>query len=254
MINGSSLESQFEYAKIREADGVLEITLHTEGGTLQWNQATHREMPKLFRAVSELESVKVVILTGSGDTFTGPRLPDAPTNPARREMSAEAWDEFLFDGRRIILDLLNIEVPIIAAINGPAWRHMELALLSDIVLASETAQFEDRAHLTAGNLMPGDGMHLLLSELIGWNRARYMQLVGQTLSAKEAMELGLVSEVLPKEQVLDRAWDLASGLASKERLLLRYTRLLFVQEMKKRMHDHLALGLSLEGLALLAGR
>lgn len=244
----------FEFAKFREEDGILEVTLHSDGDTLQWGGGPHREMPKILRWISEHETARIVILTGVGDTFTGPRLPDAPKNPPRREMSPEAWDEFLFDGRRIIQDLLHIEVPVIAAINGPAWRHMELGLMADIVLASETAQFEDRAHLTAGNLMPGDGMHLLLSDLMGWNRARYMQLVGQTLSATEAKDLGLVNEVLPHGEVLERAWALARDLAAKDRLLLRYTRMLFVQEMKKRMHDHLGLGLALEGLALIGGK
>ncbi len=244
--------NSFEFAKLTRRNGVVEIALHTAGGSLQWSLASHAEMPLIFRAVSEDVENRVVILTGTGDDFTGPRVTPSPATHAHTSITTpEIWDEIIFDGRRLEHDLLNIEVPVIAALNGPAWRHMELALLSDIVLASDTAFFEDRAHFASGNLMPGDSMHLVCQTLMGWNRARYMQLMGQTLSAADAKNLGMVSEVLPKDKVLARAWEIAEMLACKPRLLLRYTRIVFTHEMKKRMQDHLTLGLALEGLAMM---
>ena len=75
------------------------------------------------------------------------------------------------------MNFLNIEVPVISAVNGPAWRHSELPLLADIVLAADTAQFQDSAHFTGG-LVPGDGMHIVYPLLLGVNRARYFLLTG----------------------------------------------------------------------------
>ena len=154
------------------------------------------------------------------------------------------------EGRALLMNLLNIEVPVIAAINGPAWRHGEIPLRSDIVLASDTAAFQDSAHFMSG-MVPRDGMHIVMPMLMGMNRGRYFLLTGQTLSAQEAKDLGLVAQILPPGKVLARAWELAEDLTKKPTLLLRYTRLMFVEYIRKRMQDLLGYGLVMEGLALM---
>jgi len=88
----------------------------------------------------------------------------------------------------------------ISAINDPALRHSELPLLCDIVLAAEEVTFQDSRHFVNG-LIPGDGMHIVYPLLMGMNRGRYFLLAGQTLSAKEAQDLGLVNEVLPGSEL-----------------------------------------------------
>ena len=87
--------------------------------------------------------------------------------------------------------------------------------------------------------------------LMGVNRGRYFLLTGQTLSAVEAKDWGLVNEVLPADQVLPRAWALARELTVRPTLLLRYTRLMFTEHLRKRMGDLLGYGLAMEGLALM---
>ena len=88
------------------------------------------------------------------------------------------------------MNLLNIEVPMISAVNGPAMRHSEMPLLCDIVLAAEEASFQDFRYFVGG-LMPGDGVHIVYPLLLGLNRGRYFLLTGQTISAAEAKTLGL---------------------------------------------------------------
>jgi enoyl-CoA hydratase/carnithine racemase len=146
--------------------------------------------------------------------------------------------------------LLEIEVPVISAINGPAWRHSEIPLLCDIVLAADTAQFQDSAHFPS-DVVPGDGMHIVMPLLLGLNRGRYYLLTGQTLDAKKALELGLVAEVLPPDQLMARAWELAEDLARRPLLLLRYTRLLLTEYLRRQMQDLLGYGLGMEMLALI---
>ena len=148
------------------------------------------------------------------------------------------------------MNLLNIECPVTAALNGPAWRNCEIPPLSDIVLASKTAQFQDSAHSISG-MVPGDGMHIVMPLLLRMNRGRYFLLTGQTLSTEQAKALGLVNEVLPQAQVLERAWKHARLLAQKLTLLLRYKRLMFTEHLRKRMHNLLGYGLAIEGLALM---
>ena len=119
----------------------------------------------------------------------------------------------------------------------------------DIVLAADTAQFQDSAHFPS-DVVPGDGMHIVYPLLLGMNRGRYFLLTGQTLDAQKALELGLVAEVLPPDKLLARAWELAEDLARRPTLLLRYTRLLLTEALRRQMHDLLGYGLGMELLAL----
>ncbi len=94
------------------------------------------------------------------------------------------WDRVYWEGKHLLMSLLDIEVPMISAINGPAWRHSEIPLLCDIVLAADDVQFQDSAHFPNG-MVPGDGMHIIYPLLLGWNRGRYFLLTGQTLDAQK---------------------------------------------------------------------
>jgi enoyl-CoA hydratase/carnithine racemase len=234
---------------MRREDGILEMRLHTDDGPLRWGLIPHGELPDAFAEVGRDRDNRVVILTGTGDEFSGIRANVASRSLAQG-ITARAYDRVHWEGRALLMNLLNIECPVIAAINGPAWRHCEIPLLSDIVLASDTAQFQDSAHFMSG-MLPGDGMHIVMPLLMGMNRGRYFLLTGQTLSAHEAQALGLVNEVLPADQVLARAWEHARLLAARPTLLLRYTRLMFTEHLRRRMQDLLGYGLAMEGLALM---
>jgi enoyl-CoA hydratase/carnithine racemase len=87
--------------------------------------------------------------------------------------------------------------------------------------------------------------------LLGLNRGRYYLLTGQTLDAQKAHELGLVAEVLPLDKLIARAWELAEDLARRPTLLLRYTRLLLTEYLRRQMQDLLGYGLGMEMLALI---
>jgi enoyl-CoA hydratase/carnithine racemase len=234
---------------MRRENGILEMRFHTNGGEFQWGLGPHQELPDAFNDVGRDRENRVVILTGTGDLYSGPRATPGSSAIAGG-ITATQFDRVHWEGRALLMNLLNIEVPVIAAINGPAWRHGEIPLLSDVVLASDTAAFQDSAHFPNG-LVPGDGMHIVMPILMGVNRGRYFLLTGQTLSAHEAKDWGLVNEVLPKDQVLDRAWALAEDLTKRPTLLLRYTRLMFTEHLRKRMQDLLGYGLAMEGLALM---
>ena len=239
---------KYETVRMERRDGVLQVTLHTEGGPLRWGFLPHRELPEVFHDIGADRDNRVVILTGTGSEFSGPRAdPGTSSFPARP--SIDRIDRIHWEGRHLLMNLLNIEVPVISAINGPAWRHSEIPLLCDIVLAADTAQFQDSAHF-ASEVVPGDGMHIVYPLLLGLNRGRYFLLTGQTLDAAEAHRLGLVAEVLPPDKLMARAWELALDLAKKPTLLLRYTRLLLTEYLRRQMHELLGYGLGMEMLAL----
>src|ERR1700757_3847398 len=240
--------NKYSSARMERRDGILQVTLHTEGQSLRWGFLPHGELPEAFHDIGGDRDNRVVILTGTGAEFSGPRAtPGTSSFPSR-----PGWDRIdriHWEGRHLLMNLLNIEVPVISAINGPAWRHSEIPLLCDIVLAADTAQFQDSAHFNS-DVVPGDGMHIVYPLLLGMNRGRYFLLTGQTLDAAEALRLGLVAEVFPPDKLMARAWKLAEDLTRKPTLLLRYTRLLLTQALRRHMHDLLGYGLGMEMLAL----
>ncbi len=234
---------KYQTVRMERQDGILQITFHTNGGTLQWGGVPHEEFPRAFHDIGNGPGNRVVIMTGTGDTFSGP-----PGTPAAGPKRAPAeWDPVYREGKHLLQNLLDIDVPVISAINGPALRHSEIPLLSDIVLASEEVTFQDSGHFISG-LVPGDGVHVVYPLLLGLNRGRYFLLTGQTIDSSEALKLGLVNEVLPRQELLPRAWVLAQQLAQQSDLVLRYTRVATTQYIKRLMHDVLGYGLALEGL------
>ena len=234
---------KYQSVRMERRDGILQITFHTNGDSLQWGGIPHQELPEAFADIGSDPDNLVVIMTGTGDAFTGP--PGTPESTPKR--TPQEWDRTYWEGKHLLSNLLDIEVPMISAINGPALRHSELPLLYDIVLAAEEASFQDSGHFISG-LIPGDGMHVIYPLLLGLNRGRYFLLTGQTIGARQAQELGLVSEVLPRQELLPRAWELAEQLTKQPPLVLRYSRVLLTQYVKRQMHDLLGYGLALEGL------
>ena len=240
--------NKYSMIRMRREDGILEMQFHTNGGPLRWSLIPHGQLEQAFLDVGRDRDNEVIILTGSGDEFSGPPVVPGGHNHAKDPVTASQWDAIYWEGKHLLGNLLNIEVPMIAAINGPALRHAEIPLLCDIVLCSDNASFQDSAHFHGG-LVPGDGVHVVFPLLMGTNRGRYFLLTGQTLSANEAKDLGLVNEVLPRAQLLDRAWTHARMLMQRPPLLRRYARVLLTQDLKKRMQELLGYGLALEGLA-----
>lgn len=235
---------KFEHVKMRREGGVLEVVLHTDGESLVWGLDPHYELPAAFRDISTDEENRVVILTGTGDNFSGP----PPVPGWRPAETPYEWHILAWEGRRLLQTLLDVPVPVIAAVNGPAYRHSELALMSDIVLASRTAIFGDAGHFGSG-LVPGDGLNVVYTVLAGLNRARYLMLTGEPVSAEKAEEWGLVNELLDQDNVLPHAWEIAHSLSLRPLMTLRNTRALFTADLQRRLHDTHAYGLALEALA-----
>jgi len=129
----------------RSDSGVLEVAFHTSGGKLIFNGHTHEQFTDLFHQVGEDRDNRVVILTGTGDAFMDAIEPDGFDF-----FTPQGYDKIFREGRKILMNILDVDVPMIAALNGPVLLHSEYVLLCDVVLATPDTVFQDVPHAAFG--------------------------------------------------------------------------------------------------------
>ncbi len=240
----ANYQHSFPNARLtRSPSGVLEVALHTNGGKLVFSGHTHEQFVDLFHQIGEDRDNRVVILTGSGDAFMDSIDPDGFDF-----FTPMGYDKILREGRKVLSNMLDIEVPVIAAVNGPVLLHSEYILLADIVLATPATVFQDKPHFDFG-IVPGDGVSLLWPEVIGSVRGRYFILTRQLLDAKTAKEYGAVNEIVPTGNLLARAHEIAEQLAALPPLTSRYTRIALTQKLRRVIDEGAGYGLALEGIS-----
>ncbi len=229
----------WESVAVTHEDGVTQLRVHTDQGPLVWNAQAHRELTEAFHWVSTDRATKVVLLTGTGDTFCA----EIDTT-GFAEMS---WDEIWWEGRHMLGNLDAIDVPVVSAVNGPALIHSEILVMGDIVLAAEHAEFADRAHFAVRDTVPGDGVNIIWGELLGPTRAKYFLLTGEAICAPDAQRLGVVNEVLPAADLQHRAWEIARSLAERSLPILRYTKAAITIGFRRGLREHVSHGLGVQG-------
>jgi enoyl-CoA hydratase/carnithine racemase len=244
--SGPAYFTRYEHLRMsRSASGILTVQLTTNNGPIVFTGKNHHDFVEAFFMIAQDRDNKVVILTGTGNEFfaqiDGPSLGDI-TNP--RE-----WDKTWWEGQQVLQNLAAIGVPVIAVINGPATVHSEYALTADVILASESAYFQDFPHLTFG-IVPGDGIQTVWTRAIGEHRAKYFLYTQQKISAQEAKALGVVAEVLPtNEALMERANALAEQLLTIPELTRRHMRAMFALPLKKALLEQVGYGLAVEGIS-----
>ena len=241
---------RYETLRFERKDGVLEMTMHSNGGEVQWNVSRtghHNELGLAFADISRDTENKVVILSGTGSSFVAARDED---EVIPEDNLHDMWDRMMDESASMLEGLLAIPVPVICAVNGPALIHSEIPVMCDVVLAAEHAEFADTTHMPNG-MPPGDGTQMIWPMLLGPNRGRYFLLSGERLSAQEAHRLGVVAEVLPADRLMPRAREFAGRLAQFPRRSLRHSKTLMVRYLRHRIRDELDLGLLSQGMAII---
>jgi enoyl-CoA hydratase/carnithine racemase len=226
----------------RDANGVLVIQLHTNGGPCLMTAQTHTEFVEAFYKISQDRANKIVILTGAGGDFITNVDWSSWANPG----DPGVWSQIHDEGVQVLENIANIRVPMISAIEGRAHVHSDYALLANVIVAAEGATFQDVAHFSAG-VAPGDGIFTTWSYRAGAGRAEAFLLNPQPLPARAAQEWGVVAEVVPNGKALSRARELAELYLKAPEVTLRNTRVHFIQPLKERIVREVGYGLSLEG-------
>ena len=221
-------------SKARE--GVVELTLNRPKELNALNRALLQALSARLSSLKDDPSVRALIVTGAGDrAFVAGADIGEMADLTRSE--AEIFSRF---GNRVMSQVAAFPVPVIAAINGFALGGgFELALACDLRLASDRASFAFPE--TGLGITPGFGGTQRLAREVGPMTAFDLIMTGRRIKAQEARERGIVLEVIPADQLLDRAWELASVLAQKAPVAVR--------EAKRTIRDGLDLTLT-EGLTL----
>ncbi|MBV9381812.1 MAG: enoyl-CoA hydratase/isomerase family protein [Streptosporangiaceae bacterium] len=238
-----------DFFHLERRDGVIVAQAHTLGGPVQLSVQNHRALGQLLKTVGADPENEVLILGGSGPDFmmesdpAGFELEDA-------DMPYWAYEYAYKDGRINVSALVNdLEIPTIGILNGPGF-HTEIVLMCDITLCAQDATLFD-LHYDIGSV-PADGIHCCFQELLGVKRAAYALLTGEAITARKALEWGMVNEVLPREELLDRALVIAGHIMSQPRTTRRLTTQIIRRPWKKRIADDLDGGFGIQMFGHLA--
>lgn len=130
----------------RTPNGILTVTMHTNGGSHIHTGKAHREFPEAFGEIARDRENEVVIFTGAGEEWIS-HIDFSTVGDITKPVG---WYAILTEARQLLYNFLDISVPVISAVNGPAPIHGEYALMADIILAAEDAYFQDNQHLSVG--------------------------------------------------------------------------------------------------------
>ena len=239
------------YKLTRRSDGVLLAEAHTKGGPVQLSVENHRSVGQLFRTIASDPKNEIMIFTGTGSNF----MMNVDSNGfelEHQDLQHWAYEYAYKDGRNNIHSLVNeLEIPTIGVLNGPGF-HTELCLMCDLTICSDDAVIFD-LHFPLGSV-PGDGIHSCFQELLGVKRAAYALYTGELIDSKKALDLGLVNEVVPRDRLLGRAWELADEIMKQSRTTRRLTTQIVRRPWKKRVLDNLDGGFGIQMFSHLAGK
>ena len=188
-------------------DGVATITLNRPEKLNAMNAEMRSEFNSLIDELYSNHDIKVIILTGEGRAFSAGGdidFLDQDWNTPDFRQETQKFTEF-FDA------LESLEKPVLAAINGPCTgAGLQITLSCDIRIASEEAQFGFRENQIG--LIPGAGGCSRLVKLIGYGKAKELIFIGEMISAKQALQIGLVNRIVPHQQLMDETYKIARHL------------------------------------------
>jgi enoyl-CoA hydratase len=201
-------------------NGVLLITLNRPEVLNATNARLHWELTQVWKTIDDDPKVKVALVTGAGQAFSaGGDLEMVEAMAGNPELVARSMRE----AADIVYNMINLDKPIISAINGVAvGAGLAVALMADVSIMSETARITD-GHLRLG-VGAGDHAAIIWPILCGMAKAKYYLLTAEFIDGKEAERIGLVSLCAPPDQLMDKAWSVANRLAAGAQPAIRLTK------------------------------
>jgi enoyl-CoA hydratase len=210
--------SRYRTLKIDQEGRVLHLYFHRPEALNAINADMHRELSTIFADIAADRDVGAVLLTGSGKAFCA-----GGDMTWIRDLTPAQTDSMFAEARKIVIDLLELETPVVAAVNGIAiGLGATIALFSDVVFAAPETRIGD-LHVRAG-IAAGDGGAAVWPWLVGALRAKEFLMTGELLDSATAERIGLINHVVPAAELLDAAGNLAERLANGPAMAIRATK------------------------------
>jgi enoyl-CoA hydratase len=237
---------KYEDLAIEVRDKVATVTLNRPEARNAINQRLIRELRTIWDDLADDPAVSAVLLTGAGDYFSVggdvKAMSDRPGGDVLEE--GEVHDPMI--SRRLVNRLLELDKPIVCAINGDAiGLAATIALMSDISVMSENARIGD-THVNRVGLVAGDGGTVIWPLLLGVNKAKEFLMRGTLIKAREAERIGLVNHCVAASEVLATARQIAEELAKGPTWAIRWTKLSINQILKDRVNHLMEASMALE--------
>lgn len=194
--------------------------------------------------------IRAVILTGAGSAFSsgGDLKAMKAGSGLRASLPAQTRRNYRDGIQRLPLLFHALEVPVIAAVNGPAiGAGLDLACMCDVRIAADNAVFAE-SFVKIG-IAPGDGGAWLLPRIVGFSKATELTLTGETIDAAEALRIGLVSRVVPAEDLMAAARTVADKIAANPPHAVRMTRRLLREGQTATLANILEMSAAMQALA-----
>ncbi len=208
------------------------------------------DMVDAVRRAQDDRGVSCIVLTGAGASFCAGgniKAMKARSGIGRLEQPDSTRANYRRGVQRMIESLWNCEIPMIAAVNGHAMGlGLDLACLCDVRIAAESAQFAS-SFIKVG-IIPGDGGAWILPRIVGLSAAAELILTGDTIDARAAHSMGLVSRVVPGERLLDTAQELAERIVCNAPRALRLAKRLLREGQQQRLGDVLELSAAFQAI------
>lgn len=216
--------SRYQYLDIQRRQGIATLTLNQPDNRNAVHPEMHAELEQVWRDLGNDREVNVIVFTGAGKSFSaGGDI----KRMAARFGTEEGWDYSLHIPKathRLFEGMLEVQQPIIAAVNGDAvGLGATLALFADVAIIADSAKFGD-SHVKVG-LVAGDGGAVVWPLLVGPARAKEFLMRGRLVNGTEAQALGLVNHAVPAAEVMDAAMKMAEELNALPPLAVRWTKL-----------------------------
>jgi enoyl-CoA hydratase/carnithine racemase len=238
------------FLQYEQSGGVVTLTMNQPEArnALTGNTAVEEFVAAAARIATDV-SVRAVVITGAGPVFSsGGNVKDMKRFFDDALTPAVIREEYRHGIQRLALAIYNLDVPTIAAVNGPAiGAGCDLTCMCDIRIAADTATFAE-SFIKVG-IVPGDGGAWLLPRVVGRSRAAEMAFTGDALSAEEALACGLVSRVVPGTELLAEADKLARRIAANPGPTLRMTKRLLREGEHMRFESLLEISAAYQALA-----
>ncbi len=221
-----------EFFKFKRENGILEVRMHTKGGPVKWSYQFHHALAELWTVIGHDKENEVLILTSTEPFWIKEWDTDSFVEVEQSHDDEQRYNVQIYDTLKIVENFVNdIEIPTIAAINGPG-IHWEMCLMSDITLCTPDFILRDGHFSMDSGHVPGDGMGMCLQEVLGLKRGNYMMLTSGSMDAQQCLDHGVVNEVVEKDRIVDRAWELARDIMNKSRSCRRMTHYICVRPWK----------------------